>query len=79
MRGSVFKRCTCPARTDDKGRKVTCGKQHGSWTYKVDVPSLNGARRQVVRGGFPTRKDAEQAMAETLAKAHRGLAPRRPA
>lgn len=73
MRGSVFKRCTCPVRLDDKGRKLTCGKQHGSWSFKIDVPSLNGARRQVVRGGFPTRKDAEQAMAETLAKANRGV------
>lgn len=73
MRGSVFKRCTCPVRMDERGRKVTCGKQHGSWSYKVDVPALDGSRRQLVRGGYPTRKDAEEALAETLAKAHRGV------
>ena len=72
MRGSVFKRCTCPVRVDERGRKVTCGKQHGSWSYKLDVPALDGSRRQLVRGGYPTRKDAEEALAETLAKAHRG-------
>ena len=38
MRGSVFKRCTCPVRLNDKGRKITCGKQHGSWSDKVDLP-----------------------------------------
>ena len=75
MRGAVFKRCTCPVRLNDKGRKITCGKQHGSWSYKVDLPAADGYRRQVVRGGFPTRKDAEQAMAETVAKAGRGVLP----
>jgi hypothetical protein len=62
MRGSVFKRCTCPVRVDDKGRKITCGKPHGSWSYKVDVPALDGTRRQLLRGGFGTRKEAEQAL-----------------
>ena len=72
MRGSVFKRCSCPVRRDERGRKVTCSKQHGSWSYKVDVPGDAGRRKQLVKGGFPTRREAEEAMAEALAKAARG-------
>lgn len=72
MRGSVFKRCPCPPQNDARGRKVTCGKVHGSWSYKVDVPEQRpGHRRQIVKGGFGTKREAEQAMAELVAKAAR--------
>jgi integrase len=72
MRGSVFKRCTCPVRRDERGRKITCGKAHGSWSYKVDVGGATGPPKQLVKGGFPTKRDAEEAMAEAVAKAARG-------
>lgn len=72
MRGSVFKRCSCPVRRDERGRKATCGKPHGSWSYKVDLPAASGARRQLVKGGFGTKRDAEQALAELVAAAARG-------
>ena len=79
MRGSVFKRCTCPVRRDEHGRRITCSKQHGSWSFKVDVPSVGGARKQLVKGGFPTKREAEEAMADAVAKASRGqlVAPTR--
>ena len=73
MPGSIYKRCPCPPRFDSRGRRLACTKAHGSWSYKVDVPGLDGSRRQLVRDGYPTRKDAEEALAETLAKAHRGV------
>lgn len=77
MRGSVFKRCTCPVKVDARGRKLTCGKQHGSWSYKVDVPGVAGHRAQRVKGGFPTKREAEEAMAEVVTMSARGqLAPR---
>lgn len=63
MDGSVFKRCGCPTRLDARGRKLTCAKQHGSWYYKLRVDAPAG-RRQVVKGGFPTKAQAEQALAE---------------
>src|SRR4051812_43155137 len=75
MRGSVFKRCTCPVRRDERGRKVTCSKAHGSWSYKVDVPGEVGRRRQIVKGGFGTKREAEEAMADLVAKAARGVVP----
>lgn len=56
MRGSTFKRCPCPVRRDDRGRRLSCGKSHGSWSYVVDVPATAGEkRRQVMKGGFSTR------------------------
>lgn len=72
MKGSTYKRCPCPPRQDVRGRRVPCGKAHGSWSYKVDLPSLDGRRRQLAKGGFATKREAEQAMAELLAKAARG-------
>lgn len=72
MRGSTFKRCGCPPRRDARGRKLACSKAHGSWSYKVDLPAYDGSRRQVVKGGFATKRDAEQALAELVSKAARG-------
>jgi integrase len=72
MQGSTYKRCPCPSRRDERGRRITCGRAHGSWPYKVDVPTDDGSRRQVAKGGFATKRDAEQAMAEIVAKAARG-------
>jgi integrase len=72
MQGSVYKRCTCPTRRDTRGRRIPCPKPHGSWSYKVDLPSDDGTRRQVGKGGFATKKDAETALADLVAKAARG-------
>ena len=68
MRGSTFKRCGC---LDDAGRPLgeTCprlsAKDHGSWYYATDLPAAPGQRRAYRRrGGFPTRRAAEAALAE---------------
>lgn len=69
MRGSTFKRCSCPATPGSAGRRTTCGKTHGSWSYRVDVPGAEpGQRKQVMKGGFPTRRAAEAALADRLTK-----------
>jgi len=73
VKGSTLKRCPCPVRRDDSGRRITCSKSHGSWSFKADGPEAGaGARRQVMKGGFPTRKAAEAALADYLSKAGRG-------
>lgn len=72
MQGSTYKRCPCPPRRDARGRRIPCGKAHGSWSYKVDLPRHDGRRRQLAKGGFATKREAEQAMAELIAKAARG-------
>ena len=72
MRGSVYKRCGCPVEHDARGRRKACRLAHGSWCYIADLgpgPSAEGVwtlRRQVRRGGFPTRKDAESALAAVI-------------
>ena len=73
MRGSVRKRCSCPPELDARGRRKACSIKHGSWGYTVDLgPGLGPdgvhvERRQVTRFGFPTKKDAEKALAEVQA------------
>lgn len=53
---------------------TTCGRSHGSWSYKVDVPGEDGRRGQLVKGGFAASRAAEEAMAEVLRKAARSAA-----
>jgi hypothetical protein len=58
VRGSVFKRCQCPKRLLDGRKAKTCQKAHGSWSYKIDdLPGGPGDRRQLMRGGFATRRE----------------------
>ncbi|MDG4794594.1 site-specific integrase [Micromonospora sp. WMMD1082] len=72
MRGSVFKRCQC---RDANGKRVkSCRKPHGSWSYTVDAghAPASGKRRQITRGGFKTKGDAEEALTAELAKLNAG-------
>ena len=41
-------------------------KRGSTWTYYVYVPSGDGGRRQVTKGGFRTRREAEAARIEVL-------------
>ena len=71
MAGSVFKRCGC---RDAAGRPLTteCPQlkrsDHGSWYYKAELPAApwDGARRRARKGGFATRRDAQQALTDLL-------------
>ena len=79
MRGTVRKRCQCPAAVDSRGRRKACPEKHGSWGYTVDLgpgPNPDGehvARRQLTRFGFATKKDAEKALAEVIDASSRGV------
>ena len=72
-RGSVKKRCQC---RDEQGREVkgcrkkgSDGRAHGSWYYIVDAgrEPQTGRRRQLKRGGFRSREEAELEMTRELA------------
>jgi integrase len=68
MKGSVSKRCKCPADYDAKGRRKSCRKPHGSWTFLVDA-GLNvetGNRQQIRRSGFRSKEEAEAELAKFL-------------
>lgn len=77
MRGRVFKRCThCPKRSkyrEGDRRCPTCGASAYTWYYSVDIgKNAEGKRRRKDKGGFATRRDAEKALRDLLAKADRG-------
>ena len=63
MSGHVYKRCPCPPQRDGAGRKLTCPRPHGSCTYVASIaPDGPTPRRQHTKGGFATKRDAEQAL-----------------
>jgi integrase len=75
MRGSVYKRCKCPVERNAKGERLACKIKHGSWFYVADggVNLATGKRRQLKRGGFPTKAAAEQALAELVDQTAKGM------
>ena len=68
--GGIYRRCGCLNLETAKpwGRgcpKLSTGGRHGSWYIRLELPvGLDGRRRRIRRGGFPTRKAAEEALAE---------------
>lgn len=71
MRGSVARHCGCRSPNGSRyGRR--CPKlrdaRHGSWYVTLDVPAGDAPRRQVKRGGFPTRRAAQDALDEMRAR-----------
>lgn len=57
-RGSVFRRCSgCGRRI--RARKCPCGHDRFTWVFVVDLERPGAPRRQVMRGGFATRAEAE--------------------
>ncbi|WNB84520.1 site-specific integrase [Cellulomonas sp. ATA003] len=70
MRGSIYKRCSCPIERDARGNRKACKLRHGSWTFVVDLGAGRGKdgvwqeRRQVKRSGFPTKDAAADALAQ---------------
>jgi integrase len=72
MRGSVIQRCACRDQETGKflhGRCPKLGKTrgHGAWWFRYSAPGPAGKRRQPMVGPFATKKDAEDALASTLA------------
>lgn len=64
-RGRVYRRCAC---RDDNGRQLgtRCPElshsKHGTWTFAVDMPSLDHMRKTMRRGGFATKAEAQIAL-----------------
>lgn len=69
MSGSVYKRCPC----FPNGSASPCQKKHGAWVYVVSVRDPGSRkRRQVRKGGFTTRRGAEEALAELVVSVNQG-------
>jgi integrase len=72
VRGSIYKRCQC---RDETGKRLKgCRRNHGSWTFHVEIPldPATGKRKQITKGGFRTRSEAEDEMATVLARVSAG-------
>jgi integrase len=76
MRGSTFKRCAC---RDESGRQLgkACPrlgqKRHGTWYLVMGLPAgPDGKRRQLKRGGFATKAEAEAELDRLRARSGRG-------
>lgn len=79
MKGSIYKRCSCPPAYSAKGDRLACKLRHGSWSYVADAgrDPASGKRRQLKRGGFATKGDAEAALAALVEQSGRGVVPAR--
>ncbi|MCM3768148.1 site-specific integrase [Neobacillus niacini] len=69
MKGHYKRRnCKCNPK-----KKCTCGGK--TWTFWVDIgpDPKTGGRRQETRGGFKTRKDAEEAVAAIITDVKQGI------
>lgn len=76
-KGRVYRRCAC---RDEAGRQLGAGcpllasdRKHGVWTFAVDVPSVDGRRKTMRRGGFPTKTAAQSVLAGVLARHGAGV------
>ena len=80
MAGRVFRRCTACRRTVKHRRceNPDCTGTRVVWAFAVDVGhGGDGKRRQVLRSGFESKEDAEEALADLLAARRAGYAPTR--
>lgn len=79
MKGSVTKRCSCPPSYSAKGERLACKLRHGSWSFVADAgrDQVTGKRRQIKRGGFTTKGEAETALAALVDQAGKGVVPAR--
>ena len=66
--GSVFRRCGCtdPVTGRQFGRacpRLAAGGRHGSWYVRLELSAgLDGRRRRIRRGGYPSRKAAQDVL-----------------
>jgi integrase len=78
MRGSVYQRCSCrdPVTRRPLGAKCPKLRDKGhalGWFYRYSLPRLPGEkRRRPEAGPFRTKKAAEEALADELARLGRG-------
>ena len=76
MRGSTFQRCGCrDAANRQLGSRCPRRRQrgHGGWWIRYDAPrDTSGRRRQVDKGPFPSKREAEAALADVLDRRHKG-------
>ncbi|WP_157513109.1 Arm DNA-binding domain-containing protein [Lentzea albidocapillata] len=75
-RGRVYRRCACRG-ADGRQLGARCPqlayRKHGTWTFAVDLPTLDGKRRTRRRSGFVTKADAQTALWKVLEYERSGI------
>jgi hypothetical protein len=85
VKGHVYKRFGCTVV--ENGKRKQLGKncpelkrpdgawnpRHGTWTFAMSVEGERGSRKQIVRGGYESQREAQAAMDELKGKAARGI------
>jgi integrase len=71
MKGTTYKRCPCPPRYNDAGKRLTCPKKHGAWAFTLAVPLTDDGRKtfgrpQVTRSGFGLQDVAESELRRVI-------------
>lgn len=74
MSGRVYRRCGCRTAAG-KLAGASCpvlaaDDKHGTWGFAVDLPSLDGRRKTLRRGGFTTKREATQELAKVANRVH---------
>jgi len=84
-KGHVYKRCGCTVVENGKRKQLgkNCPRlkrpdgawnpRHGTWTFAMSVEGERGSRKQIVRGGYESQREAQAAMDELKGKAARGI------
>lgn len=73
-RGSVYQRHTANCPRDGQGAYLP-HRCRGRWSFSLVIaPRADGHRRQLARGGFATKRDAERGLQEAMAREEAGVA-----
>ena len=59
-------------RRNAKANSSPVPRSGGTWSFVVDLPDVNGKRRQLRRRGFPSKKAAQTQLTALLADKNRG-------
>jgi integrase len=80
-----YKRCGCTELVDGKRRQLgkgcpllrradgTWNPRHGTWTFAMSVAGKSGKRKQVVKGGYASKKEAAAARDVLRDRVRRGV------
>ena len=75
--GRVFRRCACRGpdgrQLGAKCPRLPADSRHGTWSFALEQPVVNGRRSTLRRAGFPTKRAAAAELARYVDRARSGV------